>query len=102
LILKSRPGSDLYDVVFHGPLLPTEHIDPAEYPPGKTRENENRRPSTVNDICDFIVEYVNSDVLVRFSVIPHFPLMTRYLQGLLSDRHLIIAGKITAIYAMFA
>jgi hypothetical protein len=72
LTLKSRPDSDLYDVIFHGPLLPTEHIDPAEYPPGKTRENENRRPSTVNDICDFIVEYVNSDVLVRYSVTPHF------------------------------
>lgn len=23
---------------------------------------------TVDDICDFVVEYINSDVLVRFSV----------------------------------
>ena len=55
---------DLYDVIFYSPFLPTEHIDPASYPPGPTRENEGKRASTVDDICDFIVEYINSDVLV--------------------------------------
>lgn len=65
--------SDLYDIIFHGPLLPTEHIDPASYPPGRTRENEGKKPSTVNDICDFIVEYINSDVLVRLILYFIFP-----------------------------
>lgn len=65
-ILTAISTSDLYDIIFHGPLLPTEHIEPATYPAGKTRTNEGGRPSTVEDICDFIVEYVHSDVLVRF------------------------------------
>ena len=56
--------SDVYDVIFHAPFLPTEHIDPASYPPGPTRENEGKRASTVDDICDFVVEYIHSDVLV--------------------------------------
>ena len=34
----------------------------AEYPPGETLTLD--RESTVEDICDFIVEYINSDVLV--------------------------------------
>jgi RNA-dependent RNA polymerase len=64
LILTAISNSDLYDIIFHGPLLPTEHIDPALYPDGNTRENPGGRPSTVEDICDFIVEYIHSDVLV--------------------------------------
>lgn len=56
--------SDLYDIVFHSPLLPTEHAPPGEYLPGETRENEGKRPSTIDDICDFVVEYINSDLLV--------------------------------------
>ncbi|KAF7980169.1 hypothetical protein HWV62_39639 [Athelia sp. TMB] len=67
---------DQYDVIFHSTLLPTEQIGPAAYPPGNTRANPDNRPSTVDDICDFIVEYINSDVL-----------------GLLSDRHLTIADQ---------
>lgn len=35
---------------------------PAEYEPGETFELD--RDSTVDDICDFIIEYINSDVLV--------------------------------------
>ncbi|KAH9930752.1 RdRP-domain-containing protein [Fomitopsis serialis] len=65
---------DLYSIVRYGPLLPTEHAEPASY------EGVNGhfldRPSTVDDICDFVVEYLNSDVL-----------------GLLSDNHLIIADQ---------
>lgn len=47
---------------------------------------------TVDDICDFVVEYINSDVLVRFSVSGPNPKLNIY-QGLLSDRLLMIAGK---------
>jgi RNA-dependent RNA polymerase len=67
---------DLYDIVFHAPLLPTEEVKPAEYPPGEVRETDGGRPSTVDDICDFIVEYISSDIL-----------------GLLSDKHLTIADQ---------
>ncbi|PCH37887.1 hypothetical protein WOLCODRAFT_65369 [Wolfiporia cocos MD-104 SS10] len=67
---------DLYSVIKYGPLLPTENKDPASYEPGQTRELEDGRESTVEDVCDFVVEYLNSDVL-----------------GMLSDRHLIIADQ---------
>jgi len=67
---------DLYDVVFHPHLLPTEHVEPAQYPPGETRSNEDKRPSTIDDICDFVVEYIGWDLL-----------------GLLSDKHLTIADQ---------
>ncbi|KAI0718290.1 RdRP-domain-containing protein [Fomitopsis betulina] len=65
---------DLYSIIHYGPLLPTEHADPASYEGVQGFFLE--RPSTVDDICDFVVEYLNSDVL-----------------GLLSDRHLIIADQ---------
>lgn len=35
--------------------------------------------STVDDICDFIVEYINSDVLVCFYSSRKRPLMLRWL-----------------------
>lgn len=61
-------------------LPPTKH-GAANYPAGETYkaldEDGNPRECTVDDICDFIVEYINSDVL-----------------GLLSDRLLIIAGTL--------
>ncbi|KAI0672875.1 RdRP-domain-containing protein [Trametes maxima] len=66
---------DLYSIIKYDPLLPTLHQDPMEYKGVGTRRLPDGRESTVNDICDFIVEYINSDVL-----------------GLLSDRHLMIAG----------
>lgn len=92
--------SDLYDVIFHSPLLPTEHIEPASYPPGATRENEGKRASTVDDICDFIVEYINSDVLVcAFFPGPQCcfdPVL--FSQGLLSNKHLVIAGEQPSSY----
>ncbi|KAI0929166.1 hypothetical protein AcW1_006187 [Taiwanofungus camphoratus] len=69
---------DLYSIIKYSPLLPTEHVVPASYEPVSIHKLD--RDSTVEDICDFIVEYINSDVL-----------------GLLSDRHLIIAGRLTDI-----
>lgn len=61
--------SDLYSIIKYAPLLPTEHAQPADYEPVGTRELPNGQESTVDDICDFIVEYINSDVLVRRSLL---------------------------------
>lgn len=61
-----------------------------------TRSLPDGRDSTVDDICDFIVEYINSDVLVCSLTEPKYSSRVRpdrTSQGLLSDRHLIIAGK---------
>jgi len=43
--------------------MPTRVEGPANYEGLGTLELD--RNSTVEDICDFIVEYINSDVLVR-------------------------------------
>ncbi|KAI0636634.1 RdRP-domain-containing protein [Trametes polyzona] len=67
---------DLYSVIKYAPLVPTLHKDAGDYVGLGTRELPDGRDSTVDDICDFIVEYINSDVL-----------------GLLSDRHLMIADQ---------
>ncbi|KAF7311429.1 RNA-dependent RNA polymerase [Mycena kentingensis (nom. inval.)] len=67
-------SSDLYCVINYAPLLPTSQNEPASYPDGETFTLD--RDSTVEDIADFVVEYINSDVL-----------------GLLSDRLLIIADQ---------
>ncbi|THH12039.1 hypothetical protein EW146_g7842 [Bondarzewia mesenterica] len=65
--------SDMYDVYAkESSLLPTTEVEPASYISGGTRVIET--DSTVEDICDFVVEYFNSNPL-------------------LSDRHLVIAGK---------
>ena len=67
--------SDLYSVIKYGSLLPADHMDPADYTPVGTRELEHGGDSTVDDICDFIIEYINSDVLVRIrALIRSFPL----------------------------
>jgi RNA-dependent RNA polymerase len=92
----SRPSSDTYDIYYANPgLLPALHADPAEYPPGETWTlDEDHGDATVEDICDFIVEYIHSDVMVcsvscsKFSV--HIFV---YPQGLLADRHIVIADQ---------
>ncbi|KAJ7766875.1 RNA dependent RNA polymerase-domain-containing protein [Mycena metata] len=65
---------DMYSVIQYSPLLPPNQESAASYPDGATLTLD--RDSTVEDICDFIVEYINSDVL-----------------GLLSDRLLVIADQ---------
>ncbi|KAF7311432.1 RNA-dependent RNA polymerase [Mycena kentingensis (nom. inval.)] len=65
---------DMYSVIPYAPLLPTSQNSPASYPDGKTLTLD--RDSTIDDIADFVVDYINSDVL-----------------GLLSDRLLIIADQ---------
>jgi RNA-dependent RNA polymerase len=52
----------MYEVIQHGELLVPEHHDPAAYLPVATFKLD--RPSTINDVCDFIVEYIHSDVVV--------------------------------------
>ncbi len=60
--------SDQYDVIVDNELLPPTKHKPADYPPGVTftllDEDGEPRECEVEDICDFIVEYINSDVLV--------------------------------------
>ncbi|KAI9449714.1 RdRP-domain-containing protein [Lactarius psammicola] len=69
---------DTYDIYYDNPnLLPSLIAQPAEYPPGEVWTlNERRGDATVEDICNFIVEFINSDVM-----------------GLLADRHIIIADQ---------
>jgi len=62
----SRFSSDTYDIYYANPgLIPSVQTEPADYPlsPPWTLE-ECRDDATVEDICDFIVEYINSDVMV--------------------------------------
>ncbi|KAJ7256500.1 RNA dependent RNA polymerase-domain-containing protein [Mycena haematopus] len=82
LDVRPLPNSDMYSVIQYSPLLPPNQEDPAEYPDGATLTLE--RDSTVEDICDFIVEYINSDVL-----------------GLLSDRLLVLAGELPSCEGMY-
>ncbi|KAF8910584.1 RNA dependent RNA polymerase-domain-containing protein [Gymnopilus junonius] len=67
---------DLFAVIDHGPILPRTMHEPASYQGLHTWELQDR-DSTVDDICDFVVEYINTDIL-----------------GLLSDTLLVIADKI--------
>ena len=53
---------DLFSIIFHESLMPIQAEDPANYEGLGTLELD--REATVEDICDFIVEYINSDVLV--------------------------------------
>ncbi|GLB34759.1 putative RNA polymerase [Lyophyllum shimeji] len=65
---------DQFAIICYEPLLPSEIEKPAAYNSVGTFKLD--RDSTVEDICDFVVEYINSDVL-----------------GLLSDRLLVIADQ---------
>ncbi|KAF7775922.1 hypothetical protein Agabi119p4_4315 [Agaricus bisporus var. burnettii] len=65
---------DLFQVIQYEPLLPMTYELPMEYESVGTKAITTE--CTVDDICDFVVEYINSDVL-----------------GLLSDRLLMIADQ---------
>lgn len=62
MTLFNFPFSDQFSVIFYEPLLPSDAEEAANYEHAETWTIE--RDSTVVDICDFIVEYINSDVLV--------------------------------------
>ena len=59
--------SDTYDIYFRNPdLIPPRINHPADYPPAEVWTlDKSRGDATVEDICNFIVEYINSDVMVR-------------------------------------
>ncbi|KAF8639230.1 hypothetical protein AX17_001715 [Amanita inopinata Kibby_2008] len=65
---------DQFSVIMHPPLLPMAWEDAAKYP--KEEPYRLERPSKVEDICDFVVDYIKSDVL-----------------GICSDRLLVIADQ---------
>ncbi|KAG2750605.1 RdRP-domain-containing protein [Suillus brevipes Sb2] len=65
---------DLYEIIQYPPLILPDHYDPASYPSGKPFTID--RPSTIDDVCNFVVEYINSDVV-----------------GLVSDKHITIADQ---------
>ena len=52
----------MYAVIQCPDLLVPEHHDPASYPAVEPFKLD--RPSTIDDVCDFIVEYILSDVVV--------------------------------------
>ncbi|KAG5645067.1 hypothetical protein DXG03_007157 [Asterophora parasitica] len=65
---------DTFAIICYEPLLPSDTDEPASYLSAGTFTID--RESTVEDICNFVVEYIHSDVL-----------------GLLSDRLLVIADQ---------
>lgn len=57
--------SDMFDILIDNPsLMSTIHCEPADYTGAGTYTLD--REATVEDICDFVVEYINSDVLVSY------------------------------------
>jgi hypothetical protein len=84
---------DMYSIITQSTLLPIDWVESADYTGLGTRELD--REATVDDICDFVVEYINSDVLVSLIslTLRSIVILTFYrAKGLLSDRHLVIAG----------
>ena len=64
---RLRASSDTYDIYYQNPaLLPSIQTSPANYPPGEVWTLEDGQQATIiNHVCQFIVEYINSDVTVR-------------------------------------
>ncbi|TCD64916.1 hypothetical protein EIP91_003452 [Steccherinum ochraceum] len=67
---------DEYQIIQEKSLLPSEHVEPAKYDEPEGERPTQDRFSTIDDICDFVVEYILSDVV-----------------GLLADRHLVVADQ---------
>ncbi|KAL0581131.1 hypothetical protein V5O48_000920 [Marasmius crinis-equi] len=68
-------GIDEFDIISIPELLPATKEAPASYPSVKAKELTNRN-SNIEDVCDFVVEYIRSDVI-----------------GILSSRLLVIADQ---------
>ena len=65
-------SSDTYDVYYGNPgLIPQLQTDPMEANQSDpwTLDDEHG-DATIEDICDFIVEYINSDVMVCLRFLP--------------------------------
>ncbi|KDR66410.1 hypothetical protein GALMADRAFT_216998 [Galerina marginata CBS 339.88] len=71
---------DKFSIICYEPLLPRTIEDPAAYDSEEKKEPEvlKKTSCTIDDVCDFIVEYIQSDIL-----------------GLLSTRLLVIADNST-------
>ena len=103
---NGKQYSDEYNVSVFSSLLTPQKNEPAEYnslPPREIDDKELKDPMTgaidpervTPYICDFVVEYINSDVLVRtIPIIIHLKGGPKHstLQGLLSANHLVMAG----------
>ena len=95
----SQRYSDTYDVYYDNPgLIPQLHWPPMELGDSTPRTlDKDRGDATVEDICDFIVEYINSDVMVCLRLcpvlVPLSSILPANLQGLLADRHIVIADQ---------
>ena len=50
-------------------MLPSIQTRPADYHPGEVWTLEDDREATIEDVCQFIVEYINSDVMVRIYIV---------------------------------
>ncbi|RXW21516.1 hypothetical protein EST38_g4325 [Candolleomyces aberdarensis] len=81
VVLPSVGGGDVdgdqFSIITDSSLLPDCREEPAEYTPVDPYTLPDDRESTVKDICDFIVQYIRSDVL-----------------GLLCDRQLVMADQL--------
>jgi RNA-dependent RNA polymerase len=58
---------DVYNVAFLKDLHPSQNIPPAEYEPAEKKQLE--RPSTMEDVAEFVADYINSDVSVIICVL---------------------------------
>ena len=79
-------------LVIHNPaLLPFKVHEPAAYTAIGPQPLD--RDSTIEDVCDFVVEYMQSDVMVCCAM--PWRILRQILnvqQGLVADKHLLIAG----------
>ena len=58
---------DLFDIYVDNPgLLPPSVQTPAEYP--EVMQLDIGRPSTITDVCDFIIQYLENDVVVSIAL----------------------------------
>jgi len=66
LVWFIRFSRDTYDIYYANPaLLPTIQAEPAPMSESSVWTLEEGEPdATVDDICKFIIEYINSDVMV--------------------------------------
>ena len=71
----------MFYVIYEETLLPTSMEGPASYESAASTFTLDRE-CTVEDICDFVAEYINSDVLViGYIPVSRYILIT-YLQGI--------------------
>jgi len=72
-------SSDIFSVIYEETLLPTSMEDPATYESADTLTLD--RECTVEDICDFVAEYISSDVLVIVYTTFQIHFLNTTLQG---------------------